>query len=124
MLPQEGFQLLRSPSPEEPELCLLRDQEPKTDIIYPEFCYPGSAGDVTFSTTLFTMLYEEEELRELHYWSKDFSKSASVSENPSEESGLLTRPTIYHVLRLFDSIRGFHRVSWYFYNSGANLKHL
>ena len=111
---QDGFRL-RTPPPEEaePELDLLPDHESlgsKTDVLYPEFCYPGGAGDVTFSTTLFTTIYEEEELRELHYWSKDL-KSASVSENPCEDSGLLTRPTIYYVLRLFDSIRSFHRVS-------------
>ena len=126
MLPQDNSRLLRTPSPEEaePELDLLPDLEnpaPKTDVLYPEFCYPGSAGDFAFSTTLFTTLYEEEELCELHYWSKDFSQSASVSENPCEESGL-TRPTIYYILRLFDSIRGFHRVSSFSCCNRVNLK--
>jgi hypothetical protein len=116
---QDGFRL-GTPPPEEaePELDLLPDHESlasKTDVLYPEFCYPGGAGDVAFSTTLFTTIYEEDELRELHYWSQDFLKSASVSENPCEDSGLLTRPTIYYVLRLFDSIRSFHRVSWFLY---------
>ena len=111
---QDGFRL-RTPSPEEagPELDLLPDHESlasKTDL-YPEFCYPDSSGDVVFSTTLFTTIYEEEELRELHYWGKDFLKSASVAENPCEDSGLMAPPTIYHILRLFDSIRSFHRVS-------------
>lgn len=123
MLSQEGFQLLRTPSPDEAglESDLLQghaSSTPKTDILYPdsEFRYPGGAGNVAFSTTLFTTLYEEEELCELHYWSKDFSKPASVSETPCEESGLSTRPTIYHVLRLFDSIRGFHRVRSFSYH--------
>ena len=115
---QDDFRL-RTPPPEEagPELDLLPlvpDHESfasETDALYPELCYPGGAGDVNFSTTLFTTIYEEEELRELHYWSKDFLKSASVSENPCEDSGLLARPTIYYILRLFDSIRSFHRVS-------------
>lgn len=126
---QEGFQL-RTPPPEEAglELDLLPDHESlasKTDVLYPEFCYPGGAGHVTFSTTLFTTIYEEEELRELHYWSKDFLKSASVSENPCEDNGLMARPTIYYVLRLFDSIRSFHRVSSFLKNhSGTNLKQL
>jgi hypothetical protein len=115
---QDSFRL-RTPPPEEAglELDLLPVHESlasKTDVLYPEFCYPGGAGDVTFSTTLFTTIYEEEELRELHYWSKDFLKSASVSENPCEDSGLLARPTIYYILRLFDSIRSFHRVSSFF----------
>ena len=123
---QDGFRL-RTPPPEEagPELDLLPDHE--SDVLYPEFCYPGGAGDVAFSTTLFTTIYEEEELREFHYWNKDFLKSASVSENPCEDSGLLARPTIYYVLRLFDSIRSFHRVSSFFQkknHSGANLKRL
>ena len=112
---QDGFRL-RTPPPEGagPDLDLLPDHESlasKADVLCPEFCYPGGAGDVTFSTTLFTTIYEEEELRELHYWNKDFLKSASVSENPCEDSGLMARPTIYYVLRLFDSIRSFHRVS-------------
>ena len=97
---------------EQAELDLLPDNESlisNPDVLNPEFCYPGGAGDVPPSTTLFTMIYEEEELREFHYWSKDFFKSASLSENPYEGSG--TRFTIYHVLRLFDSIRSFHRVS-------------
>ena len=115
---QDGFQL-RTPPPEEAglELDLLQAHESlasKTDALYPEFCYPGGSGDVAFSTTLFTTIYEEEELRELHYWNKDFLKSASVSENPCEESGILSRPTIYYVLRLFDSIRSFHRVSLFY----------
>jgi hypothetical protein len=115
---QDAFQL-RSPPDEAlvPELVLLPDHESlasETDVLYPEFCYPGGAGDVAFSTTLFTTIYEEEELREIHYWNKDFSNSASVSENPCEDSGLLARPTIYYVLRLFDSIRSFHRVSSFF----------
>jgi len=108
---QDGF-WLRTPPPE-PELNLLPDHEglaSKTDVLYPNFRYSGGAGDVAFSTTLFTTIYEEEELRELHYnWSKDFLKSASVSENFCEDSVLLARPTIYHVLQLFDSIRSFHR---------------
>jgi len=113
---QDDFQFLRTPSPEEaePQPDLLRDHESsasKPDTLYPEFCYPGGTGDVAFSTTLFTTLYEEEELRELHYWSKEFSKSASGSENTCDENGALTQPTIYFVLRLFDSIRGFHQVS-------------
>lgn len=117
---QDGFQL-RTPPPEEAglELDLLQAHESlasKTDALYPEFCYPGGSGDVAFSTTLFTTIYEEEELRELHYWNKDFLKSASVSENPCEESGILSRPTIYYVLRLFDSIRSFHRVSLFYRN--------
>lgn len=107
----DGFQLLRTPSPEEAESHpdLIRDHESsasKADTLYPEFCYPGGVGDIAFSTTLFTTLYEEEELRELHYWN---SKSASLPESPGEENGSLTRSTIYHVLRLFDSIRGFHQ---------------
>ncbi|KAF8810344.1 hypothetical protein BYT27DRAFT_7336805 [Phlegmacium glaucopus] len=111
---QDGFQLLRTPSTEEaePQSDFLQDHEgsaSKVDNLYPEFCYPGGAGDVAFSTTLFTTLYEEEEFREAHYLSGGFSKSASGSENSCEESGALIRPTIYYVLRLFDSIRGFHQ---------------
>ena len=117
------------PEEQEPELDLLvPDHDSLASETDPEFCYPGGAGDVAFSTTLFTTIYEEEELRELHYWSKDFLKSASVSENPCEDSGLLARPTIYYVLRLFDSIRSFHRVSSCSFvkknHSGANLKQL
>lgn len=114
---QDGFQRLRTPSPEEtePQLDLLRDNEnlvANTDTLYSEFCYPGGgAGDIAFSTTLFTTLYEEEELRELHYLGKEFPK------DPCEENGSSTRPTIYYVLRLFDSIRGFHQVGFILYIS-------
>ena len=115
---QGDFQLLRTPSPEEAEPLpdLLRDHEgapSNTDTLYPEPCYPGGAEDVSSSTTLFTTLYEEEELRELHYWNKEFSKSSSVSENPYDEIG----PSIYYVLRLFDSIRGFHKVTSFFFTT-------
>lgn len=115
---QEGFQHLSSPSPEEVEE-FPRDHESSADTLYPESCYPGGAGDVVLSTTLFTILYEEEELRELHYWNRE---STSGSESPFEENGASIRPTIYYVLRLLDSIRGFHQVSpYYSYHDSAYL---
>lgn len=122
---QDGFQLLKAPSPE-PQLDILRGHESpasKPDRLYPEFCYPGGAGDVAFSTTLFTTLYEEEELRERHYCNEEFSKSAPLSENPCEEGDSLTQPTIYYVLRLFDSIRGYHQVRTFCYHGSAPIRH-
>ncbi|KAF8153100.1 hypothetical protein B0H34DRAFT_91409 [Crassisporium funariophilum] len=74
---------------------------------YPNFCYPGS-GDNTFSSCLFTTLYEEDEFREL-CCRMEGSPMTSPEIDRSFHDVYPTRPTIYHVLRMFDSIRGFHQ---------------
>ena len=70
--------------------------------------YPGS--DSAFSSVVFLSLYDEEELSEIEdlSWADTCKLVEGVIPDLSEASN---RPSIYHVLRLFDSIRGFHKVS-------------
>ena len=71
-------------------------------------CYPG--GDVTFSSAIFLTLYEEEEFLEQSFWPGD-PEGHSGSYAPFNTDETVIRPTIYYILRLFDSLRGFHKVS-------------
>ncbi|KAF8909661.1 hypothetical protein CPB84DRAFT_1743696 [Gymnopilus junonius] len=67
------------------------------DNLNAEYRYPG--GHAQFSSQIFLSIYEEEEAIEQPTWRR----------TPDETVENVIRPTIYHLLRLFDSIRGFHR---------------
>lgn len=71
-------------------------------------CYPG--GDVNSSSTVFLSLYEEEEALECpeEYAKKCGATGGSPCHLLAKVAA--NRPTIYYVLRLFDSIIGFHKV--------------
>lgn len=74
------------------------------------YSYPG--GDATFSSTVFLSLYEEEETRERQECPEDretvdINAEFSPLDNRLERA---RRPTIYFVLRMLDSIKGFHKV--------------
>ncbi|KAF4613181.1 hypothetical protein D9613_011123 [Agrocybe pediades] len=100
------------------------------DTATPTYCYPG--GHATGSSNLFLSIYDEEEYYE-RLALLELSPNALV--DPGTELGSATatginvnmlhfdinrvqastsvlgldRPTIYHLLRLFDSITGFHK---------------
>ncbi|KAF5325151.1 hypothetical protein D9619_009773 [Psilocybe cf. subviscida] len=61
------------------------------------------------SSTVFLSLYEEEEARALHQPSKDCTATCAGSPSPRFHRARESRPTLYHVLRIFDSIVGFHK---------------
>ncbi|KAF8955757.1 hypothetical protein BDZ97DRAFT_1926341 [Flammula alnicola] len=74
-----------------------------------QFCYPG--WDATFSSRVFLSLYEEEEASEHPEWPEEYDMMDMGSGflfNTSETTHT-HHPTIYFMLRLFDSIRGFHK---------------
>ncbi|PPQ92181.1 hypothetical protein CVT25_008955 [Psilocybe cyanescens] len=72
-------------------------------------CYPG--GHATFSSNVFLSLYDEEESREQSVWGEPFAAVDRSCGLTSKEMAEANRPTIYYLLRLFDSIRGFHKGS-------------
>lgn len=73
----------------------------------PTCCYPGSDDA---SSTVFLSLYEEEEAHEQHQPSKDCTATCTGFTTSRFHRARENRPTLYHVLRLFDSIVGFHKV--------------
>ncbi|KDR77264.1 hypothetical protein GALMADRAFT_225373 [Galerina marginata CBS 339.88] len=83
---------------EQPSSCL--------DALNSKYCYPGHA---TFSSTVFLSLYEEEESFEQPTWNEEYLTMDSTPGLTTDLNETLIRPTIYHLLRLFDSIRGFHK---------------
>ncbi len=78
-----------------------------------KYCYPG--GDSTSSNRIFLSLYEEEEACEEPEWTEQNElglggvDAMEVCIEPRCEATY--RPTIYFVSRIFDSIKGFHKVS-------------
>ena len=76
-------------------------------------CYPG--GDSTSSNRIFLSLYEEEEACEEPEWPEQHELGLSgvdameVYIEPRCEATY--RPTIYFVSRIFDYIKGFHKVA-------------
>lgn len=83
----------------------------KTDQFFNnKYFYPG--GDATSSTRVFLSLYEEEEACEEPGWlGDDQIRGIYPPEICSGTEVIHHRPTIYFVSRLFDSIKGFHKVS-------------
>ncbi|KAH9474708.1 hypothetical protein JR316_0013173 [Psilocybe cubensis] len=75
-----------------------------------DYCYPG--GHATFTNSVYLSLYEEEESREQPVWGEPYAAVDPCSGLTNKEmSEGANRPTIYYLLRLFDSIRGFHKGS-------------
>lgn len=80
-------------------------------LVKPKYCYPG--GDTTSANRIFLSLYEEEEACEELEWPEDHElNEVNAMEFCTETRGDATyRPTIYFVSRIFDSIKGFHKVA-------------
>ncbi|KAJ3505370.1 hypothetical protein NLJ89_g7455 [Agrocybe chaxingu] len=68
-----------------------------------KFAYPGS--DSAFSNTVFLSLYEEEEYFESAQ-SRGVKKEIDAADMSIEA---LAQPSVYFILRLFDSLRGYHK---------------